>query len=303
MDWAEDKAPPELQQFDFVFLITLRDVDSDIPIEELVIKQHKRMKVKRIPPEKVKSILEGTVKCKVLMMLDGYDEYQKSTNTHINDAISDTIGDCFIIITSRPGDYMSKDDQDQMDGEIQIVGLSEASIQECASKYLQSEDRASDLLHQTKEAKISELLCIPIVLLMVCILYHEHQSLPSSKTDIVWKIITMCMDRSTLKHLGKKSSEIADLDELLDILGQLSLESLQRDTKKLLIQKVRIKKSLVKEKLNTRLWLNVQKVQNTKESVNILFLHCLLCFLNHYIVFVFKVMRCTIINKISVSKH
>ena len=36
-DWAEDKAPPELQQFDFVFLITLRDVDSNIPIEQLVI--------------------------------------------------------------------------------------------------------------------------------------------------------------------------------------------------------------------------------------------------------------------------
>ena len=235
MDWAEDKAPRELQQFDFVFLITLRDVDSNIPIEHLVIKQHKRMKANRIPAEKVKSILEGTVKCKVLLLFDGYDEYQKSTNTHINDAISDTIGDCFIIITSRPGDYMRRDDHDQMDGEIQIVGLSEASIQECASKYLQGADKASDLLEQTEEAKISELLRIPIVLLMVCILYHEHQSLPSCKTDIIWKIIEMCMDRSTIKHLGKKSSEVADRDEMLDILGQLSWESLQRDTRKLLI--------------------------------------------------------------------
>ena len=240
MDWAEDKAPRELQQFDFVFLITLRDVDSNIPIEQLVIKQHKRMKAKRIPAEKVKSILEGTVNCKVLIMLDGYDEYKKGTNTDIDDAISDTIGDCFILVTCRPGDYMNKIDCNQMDGEIQIVGLSEVSIQECASKYLQSADKASDLLHQTKEAKISELLRIPIVLLMVCILYHEHQSLPSCKTDIIWKIIEMCMDRSTIKHLGKKSSEIADLDEMLDILGQLSWESLQRDTRKLLIRKVNV---------------------------------------------------------------
>ena len=29
MDWAEDKAPPELQKFYFVFLITLRDVEQD----------------------------------------------------------------------------------------------------------------------------------------------------------------------------------------------------------------------------------------------------------------------------------
>ena len=238
MDWAEDKAPPELQQFDFVFLITLRDVDGNIPIEQLIIKQHRRMKARRVSAEKVKSILERTAKCKVLLLFDGYDEYKKGTNTDIDDAISDTIGDCFVIVSSRPGDYMSKGDQDQMDGEIQIVGLSEESVEECAAKYLESEERASNLLKQTERAEIKALLRIPIVLLMVCILYHENQSLPSSKTDIVWNVIVMCIDRSTIKHLGKKSSEIADLEEMLDILGQLSWESLQRNTKQLLIRKV-----------------------------------------------------------------
>ena len=133
---------------------------------------------------------------------------------------------------------MSKDDQDQMDGEIQIVGLIEESVEECAAKYLESEKRASNLLKQTERAQIKALLRIPIVLLMVCILYHENQSLPSSKSDIDWKVIVMCIDRSTIKHLGKKSNEIADLDDLLDILGQLSWESLQRNTKQLLIRKV-----------------------------------------------------------------
>ena len=112
------------------------------------------------------------------------------------------------------------------------------AYKECASKYLESRERASYLLEQSEKAQIKELLRIPIVLLMVCILYHEHQSPPSSKTDIVWKVILMCMDRSTLKHLGKKSSEIADLDEILGALGRLSWESLQRRTKQLLIRKV-----------------------------------------------------------------
>ena len=60
-------------------------------------------------------------------MFDGYDEYKKGTNTQIDDAISDTIGDCFILVTSRPGDYMNKDDSKQMDVEIHIVGLSQES--------------------------------------------------------------------------------------------------------------------------------------------------------------------------------
>ena len=203
MDWAEDKAPPELQQFDFVFLIALRDVDQDITLEEVVIKQHQRLKVMKIPKEKVKLILEGATRSRVLLLFGGY-EYKKGTNTNIDDAISDTMGDCFILVTSRPGDYMDKDDCDQMDGEVQIIGLSRQSIKECASKYLESMNKADELMKQTDKRDISELLRIPIILLMVCFLYHKNHTLPNTKTDIVKKIIWMLIDRASLKHLGKR---------------------------------------------------------------------------------------------------
>ena len=44
LDWAEEKAPSELQKFDFVFLVALRNIDSNIPLEEVVIKQYGRFK-------------------------------------------------------------------------------------------------------------------------------------------------------------------------------------------------------------------------------------------------------------------
>ena len=50
----------------------------------------------------------------------------------------------------------------------------------------------------------------------------------------------MCMDQSTLRLLSKKSSQIENLDEMLFILGELSWLALQRDTKQLLISKMRI---------------------------------------------------------------
>ena len=50
----------------------------------------------------------------------------------------------------------------------------------------------------------------------------------------------MCIDRSTLRLLGKKLSDVEDLDEMLFILGELSWLALQRDTKQLLIKKVRL---------------------------------------------------------------
>ena len=138
-----------------------------------------------------------------------------------------------------------------MDGEIAITGLSKENIKRCATGYLQSllaldadnkdgKNACENLIEQAKKVGIDELLKIPIILLMVCVLYSNEQSLPDTKTDIVWAIIKMCIDRSTLRLLGKKFSEIENLDEMLFILGELSWLALQRKTKQLLISKVRI---------------------------------------------------------------
>ena len=247
MDWAEGDATAGLKDFDFVFLIQLSRVDSNIPLEDVIIQQHIRLKSKHVPKEQISAILQQK---KVLLLFDGYDEYKKGTNTAIDDAITNTIGNCFVIVTSRPGDYMEKSDVDQMDGEIQITGLSEENIEKCAIGYLQSllascSDKKSceiaytQLIEKAREVGIDKLLRNPIIPLMVCVLYSNEQFLPDTTTSIVWAIIKMCIDRFTLKHLGKRSRDIENLDEMLFILGKLSWLALQRDTKQLLISKVR----------------------------------------------------------------
>ena len=219
MDWAEDKSPPELQQFDFVFLIALRDVDSNVPLEHVVLNQHGRFQAQKVPLIHINQILDGSTNCKVLLLFDGYDEYLKGTNLDIDNAITNTCGDCFLIVTTRPGDYMDKNDREQMDGEIQIKGLSGESIREYANIYLESEEKCVHLIERAHKAGIYELLRIPIFLLMVCVLYYTTEEIPSSRTKIIWKLILMCIDRSALKHLGRKSSEISNLDEMLYLLG------------------------------------------------------------------------------------
>ena len=263
MDWGEDDTAAEpipkrtrldsdskasLKNFDSVFLIQLSKVNSNIPLKEVIIQQHGILKSRNVPKEQISAVLQRK---KVLLLFDGYDEYKKGTNTAIDDAITNTIGNCFVIVTSRPGDYMEQSDVDQLDGEISITGLSKENIKKCATGYLQSllascsdkksaEKACMNLIKQAKSVKIDKLLRIPIILLMVCVLYSNEQSLPDTKTDIVWAIIKMCIDRSTLRLLGKKSSQIENLDEMLFILGELSWLALQRKTKQLLIKKVRL---------------------------------------------------------------
>ena len=147
----------------------------------------------------------------VLLLLDGYDEYKRGKNADIDAAIENTIGDCFLILTSRDGDYISKDILNKMDGEIEITGLSDENILRCATKYLESESIAKDLIEKSIIAGIRNLLNIPIFLLMVSILYYTKKELPESLTQIVESIVYMCIDRSTVKHFGKKASEIVRL--------------------------------------------------------------------------------------------
>ena len=263
VDWAEDDTTAEpvskraksdldtsVKNFDFVFLIQLSQIDSDVSLEEVIIQQHGRLKSKNVLKEQIGTILQ---KKKVLLLFDGYDEYKKGTNAAIDDAITNTIGNCFVIVTSRPGDYLEKSDVDKIDGEIQITGLSEENIVKCATRYLQSllvshsdrksaENASGNLIQQARNAGIDELLRIPIILLMVCVLFSNEQSLPNTKTGIVWEIIKMCMDRSTLKHMGLKWNDIHKINEMLFILGELSWMALQKDTKQLLIRKVRLLK-------------------------------------------------------------
>ena len=112
MDWAEDKYPTVLQQFDFVFLVALKNVNKNIPLEEIILYQHGRLRNMGVSKEQIKSFIQTK---KVLILFDGYDEYRKGTNTDIDNTITDSLGSCFILVTSRPGDYMKKPDRDQMD--------------------------------------------------------------------------------------------------------------------------------------------------------------------------------------------
>ena len=235
LDWAqeentqdcEEKTTTGLERFEFTFLIQLKDVNSDISLEEVIIRQH-NLDVK---PSAIKFILQNT---NSLIVLDGYDEYTKSTNHHIDEIVSGERESGFVLITTRSRDYMTKQDHDQMDGEVQFRGLSDESVIKYAQRYLDSKEKLNILIVKANEAEIHELLRIPIVLLLVCVVFLEEESLPKTKTDIVWKIIKMFRKRAAAK--GHQID-----DKVLFFLAELSWLALQKETQQLLINQVGLK--------------------------------------------------------------
>ena len=110
-------------------------------------------------------------KQKILLLLDGYDEYTKGTNKDIDAAIEDTIGDCFLILTSRDGDYISRETRNKLDGEIEITGFDEHQGRRYASCYFGNKKTATKMYKKANVAQLEGLLRLPIILLMVVALW------------------------------------------------------------------------------------------------------------------------------------
>ena len=222
--------------FDLVFLIRLRYVENGPSLAEIIKRQHDGLK--GVANEYIESILEGETNHKVLLMLDGYDEYKPGTNDDIDSAIESTIGNCFLILTSRPGNYLSKSIRDKMDGQIVIEGFSEESIKQCSTKYLKSGEKSEEMLRQAKETGIDVLLHVPIILVMTVVVFIQEESLPKTKTGIYETIFRLAMDRTTLKTFGCKSANLSKISELLYALGEISWNALQNDIQQLLLKQV-----------------------------------------------------------------
>ena len=149
----------------------------------------------------------------------------------------------------------------KMDGEVVIEGFSEENIKKCCSGYLGSEQEADKLLEEAKnKGGLYELLKVPIILLITSVLYNENErsvpeqrpkvngdvykqnkkSLPERRTELYENLYEFLMDRSTLKphNFGCYSSDIPNLQDMLQTLGKYAWEPLKNDDKQLLVKKV-----------------------------------------------------------------
>ena len=216
-------------------------MDENCSLAELVADEHD---LKKEDVKMVESIMIGKTKHKVLLLLDGYDEYTPGTNTEVDSAMTKTIGKCLLILTSRPkdGTDFTRQIRNKM---VEIEGFSKENILKCCSMYLGSESDGKHFLEQAKKkADLYELLHVPIVLLMTSVLYNEDdkKSLPERRTELYENLYEFVMDRSTLKphNFGCVSSEVPNLENMLQTLGKFSWEALQSDVRQLLINKVGI---------------------------------------------------------------
>ncbi len=204
LNWATGEEAI-LEQFDLLFNLKLSEVTEDKTLEEIITEQHEELNGME---EQLKTQLQDQ-DIRVLLILDGLDEYARGTNTVI-DNISNNRSNAIkckacLIITSRSEAQNLHVIAKQMNKVILAKGFEENNVIQCAKKFFRSEREASSFLKND----IFELLRVPIILVMAFLLHQEQmeRSLPSSKTEVIGQIIDLIMDRKKERKLTEEEKK------------------------------------------------------------------------------------------------
>ena len=241
LSWAEDRTD-DLKDIDFIFHVALNAVETNENIEDIMVEQHKGLKGNDVQPNEIRAILGNQTKKKIVILLDGYDEYKHGTNSDIDHALTkEYLRNCMIILTSRESEHLEMV-RDCTDTEYEITGFDQQGIEDYGTKYLGSQEKCRELLEKTEEREISKpfhdygILHIPIFLEMICFLFLKGVLVLKGKTAILSEVVERCPDWESIRKTGKKHVKSAN-DAILK-LGRLALKGLQQKQFKQIFTKV-----------------------------------------------------------------
>ena len=231
-DWS--KALKEiLMNFCILLLIKLRDV-CDVENIRDVLRASKLLASDG--PISVDSLYDYIInnQDKVLLILDGYDEYSCAKEHSPILAIwkGEQLRDCHVIVTTRQLKC------DELRGpshvQLEIQGFKSWERKRTyARKFLASEKDRDEFMLYLEEKDLGDMAEIPLLLLMLCILWKEkhHKGLPKSRADIFTQFIQTMLDHKGEIQQPMPFQKVTSTEAREDLsnLGKVAFEALLQD--------------------------------------------------------------------------
>ena len=231
-DWS--KALKEiLNNFSILLLIKLRDV-CDLEDIRDVLRASKLLASDG--PISVDSLYDYIInnQDKVLLILDGYDEYSFAEEHSPILAIwkGEQLRDCHVIVTTRQLKC------DELTGpshvQLEVQGFkSWEQIKTFARKFLEGEQDLDEFIHYIREKYLNYIVEIPLFLLMLCNLWKEKYpvELPKSRADIFTQFIQTILNHKGGSHQPMPFQEVTSTEAKEDLsnLGKVAFEALLQD--------------------------------------------------------------------------
>ena len=231
-DWS--KALKEvLMNFYIFLLIKLRDVCDLEDIRDVLLASKL---LASDGPISVDSLYDYIInnQDKVLLILDGYDEYSCAKEHSPILAIwkGEQLRDCHVIVTTRQLKC------DELRGpshvQLEIQGFKSWERKRTyARKFMASEEDCDEFMHYLEEKDLVDMAEIPLLLLMLCSLWKEkrHEGLPKSRADIFTQFIQTMLDHKGGSHQPMPFQKMTSTEAREDLsnLGKAAFEALLQD--------------------------------------------------------------------------
>ena len=218
-----------MKQFDFLFLIALCHVDKTSSLGEIVKTQ---MGLSDVPTVHLESILEGKTNHKVLLILDGYNEYIPGMNASIDKALTEGNTTRYTIITCCLEDYRRSD----VDAVVEIKGFDSKNGAKLIESFLPNRASRINMAMQYEKHWQEAHPCIKVF--MLAAVWLETNTSADTYPKFLDIVYNMIVERATIQKFQRKPEELEQLTDWLNILNEMSWEALQKDVGQHLLSKV-----------------------------------------------------------------
>ena len=226
-DWSQQRYSETLGAFDLVLLVRLRDVSNLQDVPSIlraceVLDSNGAISVHNLYDYVCRH------QEKVLLILDGYDEYvysSKNESPVFKIWKKSQLKDCCVLITSR--EMKAETLRNCSDAEFKIDGFNDERKEEFARIFLKDDEDVEEFFEYLEVHDLIDLAQIPLLLLMLCLLWTktEREALPKERAHIFAQFVKTLFD-----HLREKQSAesvvVKDYSDELYALGRLAFEAL-----------------------------------------------------------------------------
>ena len=240
-DWAnQSSSAASFPELELVLLLKCRDIDGELT-EAITEQLFPKDMSKHAGEELLRSMEDIRNQERVLIILDGLDELPEKSRDHVDLLLHRRIlSFCYVLITTRQEKGIEARKQFPLNIVLKIEGFTEEDSFEYIRRHFKNvgpgqSSKGEKLIEEIKENELlRDLQKNPLHLLLLCVVYQDHEGkLPSSRTDLYQVIVVCLLRRYCARHNVKVSKEDMDLEKQFkrDIrcLGKLAWKCLLND--------------------------------------------------------------------------
>ena len=167
---------------------------------------------------------------KVLLILDGYDEYSAETSSPVHQIWKGShLRDCTLLVTTRP---RKKDElRPGSHAQFEINGFDQWQVKKFALKFLCDQTKVDKFAAFLTKRSLWGLAEIPLLLLMLVLSWdvYDYQGPSTSRADVYNSFCQTLLDHVTAKTSDETFRSMDEYREDLAKLGELAWQALLND--------------------------------------------------------------------------